>query len=73
MISGRFLPCAWRFWVYAIVRGSCRMRVVAIRHKALLAWRSPPLLRRCLMVRSEEAWTGLTPHRAAKESSDSRR
>ncbi len=40
-----------------------------MRQRALLAWRSPPLLRRCRMVCPEDAWTGLAPHRAAKDDS----
>ena len=35
------------------------MRVMAIRHRALLAWRLPPRLRRWRMVRPDDAWTGL--------------
>ena len=52
-----------------MVRGSVRIRLVAIRHSALLAWRSPPRLSRCRTIRPEDAWTGLAPHSAAKEAS----
>ena len=50
--------------------GSVRIRVVAIRHRALLACRLSPRLRRCRTVRPDDAWTGLTPHSAAKDRSD---
>ena len=50
--------------------GWCRrMRVVAIRQRAWLAWRLPPRLSRCRTVRPDDAWTGLAPHNAAKDAS----
>ena len=70
MISRRVLPSARRFSTYSMVVWSQRIRVVAIRHKALLAWRSPPRLRRWRTIGPEDAWTGLAPHRAAKDASD---
>ena len=50
MISLRAFPSAFRRRVYSMVRGSVRIRLVAIRHSALLAWRSPPRLRRCRTI-----------------------
>ncbi len=41
IISARFLPSAWRLVTYSLVAGSVRIRVVAIRRSALLAWRLP--------------------------------
>ena len=70
MISVRFLPSACRLTRYCLVEASVRIRVVAIRHNALLACRLPPRLRRCRTVRPDDAWTGLTPHSAAKDRSD---
>src|ERR1700686_3003806 len=46
---------------------------MAMMCSALLAPRSPPLLRRWRVVFPEEAGTGLTPHSAAKLASDCRR
>lgn len=69
MISLRVLPSAFRRRVYSMGRGSVRIRLVAIRHSALLAWRSPPRLSRCRTICPDEAWTGLTPHSAAKDAS----
>ena len=69
MISRRDLPSVWRFWVYSMVAWSWSMRTEAMRHRALLAWRFPPRLRRCRMVCPDDAWTGLVPHRAAKDDS----
>ena len=70
MISRRVLPSAFRLRVYSMVRGSVRIRLVAIRQRALLAWRSPPRLSRCRTIRPDDAATGLTPHSAAKDRSD---
>ena len=69
MISRRVLPSACRLRVYSMVGGSVRIRLVAIRHSALLAWRSPPRLSRCRTIRPEDAWTGLRAHSAAKDAS----
>ena len=68
MISFRFLPSPWRLVTYSLVAASVRIRVVAMRHSALLAWRLPPRLRRCRMVCPDDAWTGLVPHSAAKDA-----
>src|SRR5438477_5958835 len=46
---------------------------MAMMWSALLAARSPPLLRRWRVVFPEEAGTGLAPHSAAKLASDCRR
>ena len=46
MICGRVLPSACLLRVYWMVGGSVRIRLVAIRHSALLAWWLPPRLRR---------------------------
>lgn len=42
---------------------------MAMRHRAWLAWRLPPVLRRCRVIMPEEASTGEPPLRAAKEAS----
>ena len=42
---------------------------MAMRHRAWLAWRLPPWLRRWRVVLPEEASTGEAPHSAAKEAS----
>ena len=52
------------------MRASFCIRVVAIRHRALLALRLPPRLRRCRRVWPDDACTGLDPHRAANDFSD---
>ncbi len=45
------------------------MRTIEIVHRALLAVRSPPRLRRCRMVFPEDASNGLAPHNAANAAS----
>jgi len=45
------------------------MRTRAMRHKAWLAWRSPPRLSRWRWVRPEDAGMGAVPHRWAKAAS----
>ena len=70
MISRFFFPWAWRRSTYCWVAASVRIRVVAIRHSALLACRLPPWLRRCRTVCPDDAWTGLAPHSAAKDRSE---
>ena len=69
MISRRVLPSARRRAAYSMVRSSMRMRIMAMRHRALLAWRLPPRLRRWRTVAPEDASTGLVPHSAAKDAS----
>ena len=39
MISFRVLPSDCLLWTYSMVGWSQRIRVVAMRHRALLAWR----------------------------------
>ena len=58
MISRRVLPSARRRAAYSMVRSSMRMRIMAMRHRALLAWRLPPRLRRWRTVAPEDASTG---------------
>lgn len=52
-----------------MLRSSTRRRIMAMRHRALLALRLPPRFRRCLRIVPEDASIGLVPHRAAKEAS----
>ena len=70
MISFRFFPSASRLATYCWVAASWRIRVVAIRHSAWLAWRLPPRFSRCRTVCPDDAWTGLAPHSAANDFSD---
>ena len=70
IISVWVFPSASRLVTYSLVRVSVRIRVVAMRQSALLAWRLPPRLRRCRMVCPDDACTGLEPHSAAKDRSD---
>src|SRR5437870_109309 len=42
------------------------MRLSALMCRAQLSWRSPPRLSRWRLIWPLEAWTGLTPARAAK-------
>ncbi len=44
-----------------------------MRHKALLAWRAPPGLRRCRVVLPDDAGIGATAHRCAQAASERRR
>src|SRR5690242_15563460 len=46
------------------------MRVNTIRHRAWLAWRSPPGLSRWRTVLPEEAGIGAAPHRCAQAASE---
>src|SRR3974390_3098118 len=39
-------------------------------HRALLAWRLPPGLKRCRVTRPDDALSGATPHRWAQAASD---
>ena len=55
----------------AVVSGSWAIRTMAMRHRALLAWRSPPSCRRrCPAFFPESAGTGDTPHRWAQAASE---
>lgn len=45
-------------------------RTRAMRHKALLAWRSPPRCSRCRSVRPQETGIGAAPHSRAKDASE---
>src|SRR5918993_5523362 len=69
MISRLLLPSCVRLATYSLVRGSRRIRDKQIMYSARLASRLPPRLRRCLTTLPEEASTGATPHRLAKEAS----
>ena len=51
------------------MRGSLLIRTIEIVHRALLAARSPPRLRRCRVVFPDDASNGLTPHNAANAAS----
>src|SRR6478672_545383 len=62
-------PSAVRRATYARVRGSLRIRTIEIVHRALLAVRWPPRLRRCRVVFPEDASNGLAPHNAANAAS----
>src|SRR5215208_1048551 len=69
MISRLLLPSAVRLETYSCVRRSRRIRARQIMYSARLASRFPPRLRRCRTTLPEEASTGETPHRLAKEAS----
>src|SRR5215211_360024 len=69
MISRLLLPSCVRLETYSCVRRSRRIRARQIMYSARLASRFPPRLRRCLTTLPEEASTGETPHRLAKEAS----
>ena len=49
------------------------MRVITIRHRAALAWRSPPRLSRQRVIFPDDASMGATPQRCAHAGSDRRR
>ena len=71
MISFRFFPSASRLATYCWVAASWRIRVVAIRHSAMvdLAF-AAPVETMSRMVCPDDACTGLAPHSAAKDRSD---
>ena len=69
MISRSVLASARLRAAYGWVRSSLRSRTVAMRHRASLAWRSPPRQCRCRTTRPEEASIGLAPRRAATDVS----
>src|SRR5215204_2335536 len=69
MISRLLLPSAERLATYSLVRRSRPIRTMQIMYNARLASRLPPRLRRCRTTLPEEAWTGETPQRLAKEAS----
>src|SRR5215210_4403772 len=67
MISRLLLPSAERLVTYSLVRRSRLMRARQIIYSARLASRLPPRLRRWRTTFPEEASTGDTPQRLAKE------
>src|SRR5215217_1321150 len=69
MISRLLLPSAVRLATYSLVRRSRLIRARQIMYSARLASRLPPRLRRWRTTFPEEASTGDTPHRLAKEAS----
>src|SRR4051812_39831066 len=69
MISRLLLPSCVRLATYSCVRRSRRIRARQIMYSARLASRLPPRLRRCRTTLPEEASTGETPQRLAKEAS----
>src|SRR5215204_2550856 len=70
MISRLLLPSSCvRLATYSRVRGSRLIRATQTMYSARLASRLPPRLRRWRTTFPEEASTGDTPHRPAKEAS----
>src|SRR5215218_3004651 len=69
MISRLLLPSCVRLATYSLVRRSRRIRARQIMYSARLASRLPPRLRRWRTTFPEEASTGDTPQRLAKEAS----
>jgi hypothetical protein len=69
MISRLLLPSAVRLATYSCVRRSRLIRAKQIMYSARLASRLPPRLRRWRTTFPEEASTGDTPHKLAKEAS----
>jgi hypothetical protein len=69
MISSLLLPSAVRLATYSLVRRSRPILTTQIMCSARLASRLPPRLSRCLTTLPEEASTGETPQRLAKEAS----
>src|SRR5215207_4639164 len=69
MISRLLLPSAVRLATYSRVRGSRLIRARQTMYSARLASRLPPRLRRWRTTFPEEASTGDTPQRLAKEAS----
>src|SRR5215203_3270634 len=69
MISRLLLPSAVRLATYSRVRGSSLIRARQTMYSARLASRLPPRLRRWRTTFPEEASTGDTPQRLAKEAS----
>src|SRR5215204_2489922 len=61
MISRLERPSVVRRSTYALVGGWLAMRTRAMVQRAELAWRSPPRLSRCRVVRPDEASTGEPP------------
>ena len=53
---------------YVFVRGSLRMRTIAIVQSALFAARLPPLFNLCLTVLRDDSGNGFTPHNAASDA-----
>jgi hypothetical protein len=65
MVSCLLRPSAVRRTMYFLV-GWCEvMGTMTMRHRAELAWRSPPRLSRCRSVLPEDAGTGEEPQSAA--------
>jgi hypothetical protein len=70
MISALDFPSAVRRSAQAWVAGSEPSRVNTIRHKAWLAWRSPPGLSRWRVTFPDDAGIGAAPHRCAQAASE---
>ena len=73
LISLVVKPSRVRRSTYVRVRGSLRIRTIAIVQSALFAALLPPLFNRCLTVFPEDAGSGFTPHYEANAASLFRR